>query len=118
MAQVHWHRMSAQQVYDQYRALYSYRRLMTGWHGEPVRIVELTLPPNACGAVCAVAPPPPPGTVEYCRVAKQLRVWCADGRWVGVRRLSVVGKRTFTAADFNNGYLRRTDADRRPPVFA
>lgn len=106
LAHIRWLDMSAVQVYNLYRALFSYKRLCTSWHGELVRIAEVT--PPAENGLPTIAPQPP-GTVHYDRATRQLRVWCADGRTVGVRQLSVAGKRATTAADFNNGYLRKTD---------
>lgn len=106
LAHIRWPDMSAMQVYNLYRALFSYKRLYTSWHGELVRIAEVT--PSVDSDSTATAAPKPPGTVEYCRTTRELRVWCADGRTVGVRQLSVAGKRAGSAADFNNGYLRKT----------
>lgn len=111
LALVDWSAMTAQRVYDLYRALFGFKRLQTNWRNETIRIVEMVLPVDG-SAVDVIERPRSAGTVEFCRKAKCLRIWCADGRCVNVLRLSVVGKRTFTAAEFNNGYLRRVVQDR------
>lgn len=114
LALVDWQRMSAQQVYNLYRALYSFKRLQTSWLGQhTVRIVELR-PTDAATAPEGPAIHRPPGSVEYCRRTRELRVWCADARTVSVLRLSVAGKRTFTASEFSNGYMRQLAGAVRP----
>lgn len=109
--------MTAQQVYDLYRALFSYKRLMTSWRGEPVRIVEMTLLPATANPQTEVKQHAP-GTVEYCRHSGHLRVWCADGRCVGIRRLRMMAKPEFTATTFSNGYLQKGHiTDPKPSMF-
>lgn len=54
-----------------------------------------------------------PGTVEYVKSRKALCVICADGNLVEVLRLKVDGKKVMSAADFNNGFLKKCCKDER-----
>lgn len=117
--------MTAQQVYNRYRALYSVKRLTTSWRGIPVKLVDVRLPEthlNAAAAVPDGSDPSTldrrksvlPGQVEYDRVAKCIRVYCADLECIIVDRLSVSGKRIMSAADFHNGFMQNADASEAP----
>lgn len=49
----------------------------------------------------------PPGTVEYVKLDKCLKVICGNGSSVSVYKLGLEGKRVMSAAEFYNGFLTK-----------
>ncbi|KAJ6638536.1 Methionyl-tRNA formyltransferase, mitochondrial [Pseudolycoriella hygida] len=100
LAQVNWN-SSAVQVYNLYRALYSFKPLTTHWNSLLVRIVEMIL------STTDATNDKPPGTVEYVKLNKCLKVTCGNGSSVRVMKLGLEGKKVMTAAEFYNGFLNK-----------
>lgn len=97
---IHWNSMTSTQVYDLYRSLYSFKHIITTFRKEPVKILELIRPTDTQND------PQLPGFVRFCWKTKRLLVRCSDQKDVEVVRLSI-GKKVMSAADFNNGFLRK-----------
>lgn len=109
MAQVNWQSMSARYICNLYRALYSFKWLTTHWHRRRVKIKEIDV--DGVGDVKADKLP---GYVEYDRVNKCLHVYCSDGNAIRITKLGLEGKKSeMTAADFNNGFLKKVDQTQR-----
>lgn len=109
MAQINWTSMSARYVCNLYRALYSFKWLTTNWHKRRVKIKEIDL---HCSN--EVRPDKLPGYVEYDRINKCLHAYCSDGMAIRIKRLGLEGKKSeMTAADFNNGFLKKIDQTQR-----
>lgn len=54
------------------------------------------------------------GCVEYDKVGKCLRVYCNDGNTIQVKRLGLEGSKSeMSAADFNNGFLKKVNQSER-----
>lgn len=110
MANVDWNKMTARHICNLYRALYSFKWLKTHWHERRVKIRELDL---SAPSEPVVSLKMLPGTVEYDKDNKCLIVYCSDGYTVRIKRLVLEGKSTMTAADFNNGFLKKVDITQR-----
>lgn len=55
-----------------------------------------------------------PGCVEYDVENKCLKVYCHDGTTIRVKRLGLEGKKSdMSAADFNNGFLKKVNQSQR-----
>lgn len=98
LAQINWN-ASAIDVYNLYRALYSFKPLTTKWNDLQVRITEMKL------STSNVASAKPPGAVEYVKSDKCLKVICGNGDSVCVYKLGLVGKKVLSAPEFYNGFL-------------
>ncbi|CAD7077553.1 unnamed protein product [Hermetia illucens] len=96
---VNWNHKTALEVFNLHRALYSYKHLTTKWQMHTIKLVELTLS-NHKNINCK------PGYVEFYRTGKCLRVFCKDGSCIEVSKLCVEGRKTMSAIDFNNGFLK------------
>lgn len=110
MANIDWQTMTARYICNLYRALYSFKWLITYWHKRRVKIKELDLSSDNkdefnLGKL--------PGSVEYDKANKCLLVYCADGKTIRIKQLALEGKSTMTAADFNNGFLKKVDTTQR-----
>lgn len=112
MAYVNWHEMTAKYVSNLYRALYSFKWLTTFWHKRRVKIRELDLSESDVKNAEANSINRP-GYVEYDKTNKCLRVYCSDGRCIRIKQLILEGKPVMTAADFNNGFLKKVDQTQR-----
>lgn len=110
MAHINWQMMTARHVRNLYRALYSFKWVTTFWHKRRVKIRELdfssdnTEKPN---------PEKISGCIEFDRANKCLRVYCSDGHFIRINKLILEGKSMMTAADFNNGFLKKVDPTQR-----
>lgn len=114
-AKVNWSRQSAEEVYNQFRALSYIFPLTTSWFGIPIKLLHVELddidelnPENRAnienlGTKTAIYP----GLVEYSRRRCLLRIQCSDGQWVCVNTVLVSGKKTLSASQFYNGFLSK-----------
>lgn len=54
-----------------------------------------------------------PGYVVYDKVNKALKVKCANGTWICIKKVGVPGKKIMSATDFNNGYIMKESVENR-----
>lgn len=101
--------MTALQIYNLYRALYSYKPLVTNWNNHSIKLIDIKLEETSSKDTIIA-----PGTIEYVKRTKQLRVYCSDGRCVIVNKLGIEGKRIMTAMEFTNGYIKKLPASNKP----
>lgn len=99
--------MPARNVYNLYRALVGLYPLSTTWNGMVVKLYDVRL--SFMEGFSAEAP----GSVHYDKNDKMLKVKCSDGNWIGVKSIGVPNKRAMTSSDFNNGYLKKADVNKR-----
>ncbi|XP_055524586.1 methionyl-tRNA formyltransferase, mitochondrial [Wyeomyia smithii] len=113
-AEVRWSELTAQQVYDLYRSLYSYKPLTTRFTSssdETIKLFKLVYDDHV--SVEDSSSKTVPGQVQYCRLRKRLRVWCYDGKSVEVEQLGIGGRKVLSAAEFYNGYLSKVKPAQR-----
>lgn len=93
--------MTALEIYDLYRALYSYKHVSTTFNCEPVKFIEVKLAydDQLQSDVVVV------GRIKFCRKSKKLFARAVDGNYVEIVKL-LVGKKVMTAIDFNNGFIK------------
>lgn len=94
--------MTAKQVYDLYRSLYSYKPLITRLGKDPVKIFRLSYSSERDSELQA-------GFIRYCRKTKRLRVGCQDRSTVDIEQLSIGGKKVMSAQEFSNGFLSKIE---------
>ena len=98
--------MSAKQIYDLYRALYSFKAVTAMWQNTTkIKFIELKLIENDRPSEQIESA----GSAEYIKSDKFLKVKCADGYHLAVYKLAVEGKKIMTAMDFNNGFIKKLD---------
>ncbi len=100
LAQVDWN-LPAIGVYNLFRALYSFKPLTTKWNDLQVRLIEVKC------STSDVISSKPPGTVEYSKIEKCLKVICGNGSSVCVYKLGLEGKKVMSATEFYNGFLSK-----------
>lgn len=90
------------QIYNLYRALYSYQHLNTIWHGQSIKFVELetvdeyeNIDKSRVGNVC------------FSKKHQCLIIVCSCSSLLSVKTLQVEGKKTIRALDFNNGFIQK-----------
>ncbi|XP_066993361.1 methionyl-tRNA formyltransferase, mitochondrial isoform X3 [Anabrus simplex] len=103
---VNWKGLSANEVYNLYRALVGVFPLSTKWHELTVKLYKASLSAHSKGiekkyVSCRA------GYVVYDWHSKLLVVKCCDGQWIGFRNVSVPRKKMMTPADFYNGYISK-----------
>lgn len=91
--------MSALQIYDLYRALYSFKSIQTTFRGEQVKLLEISKPNLELSDDHAA------GHIKFSWKCKKLVVSCYDGSVIKVSKL-IIGKKALSASDFNNGFLK------------
>lgn len=104
MIEINWNEMSARKIFNLYRALYSFKYLKTKWHGLRVKFIEIE---ESSDNTNLSSPSIEPGTVEYQKDQKCLRILCADQNYLLIRKIQIEGKKILTATDFNNGFLKK-----------
>lgn len=113
MAHIDWHSQTARYICNLYRALYSFKCLTTDWHQRRVKIKEIDIQSNEeCVLQSDIRSSP--GRIEYDKLNKCLRVYCCDGSFIRLKKLGLEGKKSeMSAADFNNGFLKKVDGAQR-----
>lgn len=113
MTHIDWHRQTARQICNLYRAVYSFKWLTTDWHRRRVKFKEIDLKSHG-NSECESSLMKSPGCIEYDKLSKCLRVYCCDGSFIRVKKLGLEGKKSeMSAADFNNGFLKKVDRTQR-----
>lgn len=110
MAHIDWQVMTSKYICNLHRALYSFKWLTTHWNKRRVKIRELDLSDQVAGEANTKKLP---GCIEYDKVNKCLRVYCSDGHFIRIKQLILEGKPVMTAADFNNGFLKKVNLTQR-----
>lgn len=111
-ADIRWSEMSSGEVYDRFRALYSYKPLTTRLGSDLVKIFRVRCDekgePDQTGEQFVH------GQIRFCRKSKRLRVRCGgDGKFVTLEQLSIGGKKVMSGQEFYNGFLSKLDPLRR-----
>lgn len=99
--------MTALQVYDLYRAIYSFKPVLTFFRNETVRLLEISKVDSSSNEYNAVA-----GHMKFHWKSKKLTVTCCDGNSLEILKLSI-GKKVMNARDFNNGFLTKIKENER-----
>lgn len=99
--------MSATDVFNLYRSIYSFMHIVTSFNDEPVKLTEIAKHSKASDLLNE------PGQIEYCKRSKQLLVKCSDDSFVEIKRLMIGKKKVMTASDFNNGFLKKLQKSER-----
>jgi methionyl-tRNA formyltransferase len=110
---IRWTTMSAKDVFNLYRSLYSFKPLLTTFNTDPVKIIELDIDFNSRDKEnCNLSPA---GTIEYSKLENCLKVTCADhtGQRVRIFKLSMSKKKVMSAMEFYNGFLSKVPAGER-----
>ena len=94
--------MTASNIYNLYRALYTFKNPLTSFHGEPVKLIEINYDQNQQENKNLKI-----GEIKYCKIQNVLLVQCKDYKSVGILKLSIGKKKIMTARDFNNGFLKK-----------
>lgn len=104
---VRWDKMTAKEVFDLYRALYSFKFPTTSWGKEIVKLKEVRLSSDESLNKM-------PGTARWSHKNRAISVTCADGNEVDVVSFGIGKKSKISAQDFNNGFLKKVqEIDRR-----
>lgn len=105
-----WSEMTAKEVFNLYRATYSFKNIHTTFNNEPVKLLEIAKLESDQNDVNLTSCQPP-GHLFYCKKSKKLLCKCADGKNIEIKQLTL-GKK-MSAADFNNGFLKKIKDDER-----
>lgn len=104
IANISWSDMTASQIYNRYRALYSVYHLKTTFNGKPLKLNEVkSLGSEELFRLKNVFPDMEPGFVEYSWKSQVLVVQCKDSPvFVSSVRFN---QKVLSATDFHGGYL-------------
>lgn len=101
--------MTSVEIFNLYRSLYSFRNITTSFNNDPVKLIGIAKVSETEGIENRQ-----PGHVVFSKKSKQLLVKCADASYLEIRQLSFGKKKAMSAADFNNGFLKKLkECDRR-----
>nr|CAI5838676.1 unnamed protein product [Callosobruchus analis] len=110
-ATIKWNAMTSTQVYNLNRAVCGIMRPTSTWKGTAVKLIDIE------DCVSGVNLPKDgyqlrPGYVCYDKRTNSLLVLCSNNTWIRVKQVGVCGKRTMSASDFNNGYIKKEPPDK------
>lgn len=94
--------MDSNQIFNLYRALFSYRQITTHWHGQTIKFLDIEIL-DSYESIDKSRP----GNVCFSKKYRQLIVVCSNLTLISVKNLQVEGKRTISALDFNNGFMKK-----------
>lgn len=97
---VRWSEMTALQVYDLYRALYSIKSLLTSFKGDQIRLYDLSRNLDLTESNHLA------GHIKFSWKTKKILIGCSDGKAIEVGKLTK-NKKVMNAIDFYNGYLSK-----------
>ncbi|KAL7753846.1 Methionyl-tRNA formyltransferase [Sorochytrium milnesiophthora] len=119
IGQIDWDRMSAEQVFNLYRAVSHQIPLSTTFQSQQLHLSDLVHPADfsppidlTAGGAGAL-----PGTLWYDKAHKVLWIRAgASPAWVGCRRLKLANRKWLQAQDFVHGYKITSLVDRFAPT--
>uniref|UniRef100_D3TQJ7 Methionyl-tRNA formyltransferase, mitochondrial n=1 Tax=Glossina morsitans morsitans TaxID=37546 RepID=D3TQJ7_GLOMM len=114
LTEANWLTMSSLQLYNRYRALYGYKMLNTKFLGKNLNLIDVRLPSSNSTDVISNNFPDyeQPGSFVFSKELKCLLVLCAQRTHIEVHQLRLEGKKTMTAADFNNGFIKKLNGEK------
>ncbi|KAL7731148.1 hypothetical protein ACLKA6_014344 [Drosophila palustris] len=103
ITEIVWSEQTALELYARYRALYGFKCLTTSFVDKQVQLIEVQKPLDQSPSQS----PLPPGQFTFHRGRRSLMIGCAGGTLLEVTQIRLEGKKTMSAQDFNNGFLKR-----------
>lgn len=100
--------MTAVEVYNLFRAIYSLYPLTTTFKNKQMKLFDAFIQDDKVDHSDK-----PVGTLEYSEEANAVRILCKDRRYIYFKSLRIVGKRQISALDFYNGYIKNVPVDKR-----
>lgn len=101
-SKVRWLKMTAVDVFNLYRSLYTFKHPSTTFQGDPVKLIEINYDSNQIPNLFLK-----PGQVSFCKFKNALLVQCADYNTIEILKLSIAKKKVMSARDFDNGFLKK-----------
>lgn len=99
--------MTAIEIYNLYRSLYSFKPITTHWHSQIVKLLKIELEKSVPSSDSV------PGQIEYLKEEKCLRICCKDGGFIRIIQLGIEGKKLMSAIEFNNGFVKKKKLNER-----
>lgn len=94
--------MTAQCIYNRFRALYTIVPLVTTWMEMKINLHDVSVSNVGGGTPSGLA-----GQVQYDKKGRHLVVTCSENTHLIVNRLAPVRRKPMTALEFYNGYLMK-----------
>ncbi|KAK0095863.1 hypothetical protein PV326_007196 [Microctonus aethiopoides] len=102
---IHWDKMTAENVYNLYRALDGFYKLITYFNGHKIKLSNITYHGKQDYFKSSLIIP---GLVFYDKNKDLLAIQCQDGLYISAKQISVSQHRTMAAKDFYNGFIANT----------
>lgn len=101
LTKVRWDQMNALDIYNTYRALFSFKFLVTLWEKEVIKLKYLNI--DLSEKLSDLQP----GSVRFSLKKNCLLVTCADKKLIEVYVISTGKKSKMSAKDFYNGFISK-----------
>lgn len=103
--------MTASDIFNLYRAIFTFKNMQTSFNNEPVKIIEISrLKKDDFKEIDFKHSP---GHLVFCKKSKKLLVKCVDSAFIEIKQLTIGKKKAMSAADFNNGFLKKFGKNER-----
>ncbi|XP_026467421.1 methionyl-tRNA formyltransferase, mitochondrial-like [Ctenocephalides felis] len=121
LANINWNNQTAEQIYNLHRAVYNLYALTTNWQGVSIKLFGCNICNHTDFVIKNIQKSgndkssivPSPGYVTYNKSDKMLYVMCKDSSYVTFDSVRLLNKKTITAQDFNNGFMKKIDVEMR-----
>ncbi|KAJ8733270.1 hypothetical protein PYW08_001568 [Mythimna loreyi] len=108
ISEVRWSQMTAVEVYNLFRAIYSLYSLTTTFKDKQMKLFDAFLHDDKIDHSDK-----PVGTLEFNAETNAIRILCKDRRYIYFKSVRIVGKRQISALDFYNGYIKNVPLEKR-----
>lgn len=101
LTEIDWSSLTAEQIYNRYRALYGYKNLTTKFENKSLHLLDVRLPLGTQDKTTLMTT----GQLWFQRSSNSLLVVCAENTILEIHKLRLEGRKAMTALEFNNGFL-------------
>lgn len=104
---VRWHEQTAMEIFNLYRAFFSFKSLVTNWQEIPMKLISISIREVTSSNQLNVLQDKMPGSFLFHKQERCLIVKCAQDTFLNVLSIGIEGRRIMSALDFYNGFIRK-----------
>ncbi|XP_059620898.1 methionyl-tRNA formyltransferase, mitochondrial [Phlebotomus argentipes] len=114
---VRWSDLTSTDIFNLYRAFFSFKHLMTNWQGIPIKLLSVSVREIKSPDQLSALKDKPSGSFIYHKQEKCLIVKCSQQTYLNVLSVGIEGKRAMSALDFCNGFTRKRSKSQETNSF-
>uniref|UniRef100_A0A1B0D9Q0 Methionyl-tRNA formyltransferase, mitochondrial n=1 Tax=Phlebotomus papatasi TaxID=29031 RepID=A0A1B0D9Q0_PHLPP len=104
---VRWEHCKANEIFNIYRAYYSFKHLVTTWQEFSLKLLAISVRELSSSSQLTALREKPPGSFIFHKLERCLIVKCSQDTYLNILSVGIEGKRAMSALDFYNGFIRK-----------